>query len=216
AQQVENAVATITTAKPAGPNWRDDDKCGSNSELPPGPGVVGCNPDGKNPCCGPSGWCGSSPQHCDCEGCRDSRRSQGGSPEERLAPGYSVTTPKRIALVVPFRDRGAHLERFRERIQSHIESWRSKNIEHEWRVFVVEQFDNQLFNRGYLFNVGFRYATEYEQQSGKKFDCVVMHDIDILPLPVVDYGWCAVPNQLSGEIECWSWSVPYADNVGGV
>ncbi|CAK9108992.1 4-N-acetylgalactosaminyltransferase bre-4 (Bacillus thuringiensis toxin-resistant protein 4) (Bt toxin-resistant protein 4) (Beta-4-GalNAcT) [Durusdinium trenchii] len=36
------------------------------------------------------------------------------------------------------------------------------------------------------------------------------------PTPVVDYGWCIYPNQLSGEIECWGWGVPYPDNVGGV
>ncbi|CAJ1415016.1 unnamed protein product [Effrenium voratum] len=76
-----------------------------------------------------------------------------------------------------------------------------KGIKHMWKVFVVEQFDNQLFNRGYLFNVGFHFATLEEQKTGEKFDCVVMHDIDILPTPVVDYGWCQWPNQLSGEIE---------------
>ena len=52
-----------------------------------------------------------------------------------------------------------------------------------------------------------------EKATGLKFDCVVMHDIDILPTPVVDYGWCIYPNQLSGEIECWGWSVPYPDNA---
>merc|ERR1719253_2338903 len=43
-----------------------------------------------------------------------------------------------------------------------------------------------------------------------------MHDIDIVPTPTVDYGWCLYPIQLSGGIECWSGSVPYPDNVGGV
>ncbi|CAJ1370798.1 unnamed protein product [Effrenium voratum] len=114
---------------------------------------------------------------------------------------YNLQAPKRIALVVPFRDRGPHLEKFRDRIQSHISSWATKGIKHMWKVFVVEQFDNQLFNRGYLFNVGFHFATLEEQKTGEKFDCVVMHDIDILPTPVVDYGWCQWPNQLSGEIE---------------
>ncbi|CAL1147715.1 unnamed protein product, partial [Cladocopium goreaui] len=84
---------------------------------------------------------------------------------------YNLESPKRIALVVPFRDRGTHLEKFRERIQSHIASWERKGIHHSWKVYVVEQFDEQLFNRGYLFNVGFQYATVDEKNTGQKFDC---------------------------------------------
>ena len=43
-----------------------------------------------------------------------------------------------------------------------------------------------------------------------------MQDIDIIPLQMVDYGWCIWPNQIAGEIECWQWTVPYVESVGGV
>jgi len=31
----------------------------------------GCDPDGNQPCCSVSGWCGNSPEHCRCKGCID-------------------------------------------------------------------------------------------------------------------------------------------------
>ena len=32
-----------------------------------------CSPNSKNPCCSPHGYCGISVDHCECEGCIDSR-----------------------------------------------------------------------------------------------------------------------------------------------
>lgn len=175
-----------------------------------------CNPDGAFPCCSPSGWCGASTEHCTCEGCVDYRSAKLSALAAAEVSHYKEDSNKTIAVVIPFRDRGVHLERFRERIQSHAEAWNARGIHHTWVVFVVEQFDQALFNRGWLFNAGFHFAQEYARKTGTPFDCVVMQDIDLLPEPSVDYGWCIWPIQLSGEIECWSWSVPYADNVGGV
>jgi len=199
-------------------NFRHDHKCGPNGELPNGQ-TAGCDPKGVFPCCSVSGWCGSTAAHCSCRGCIDYRKGSQPSGALGLSPEqlpYNESAPKSIALVVPFRDRGTHLEKFRQRIQLLIEAWNVRGIRHKWMVFVVEQFDNELFNRGGLFNIGFEYAMAYEKRTGTPFDCVVMHDIDILPTITVDYGWCLLPIQLSGEIECWDWSTPYADNVGGV
>lgn len=195
--------------KKAKVQWREDNRCGIKTPGNEGK-TIGCNPTGKYPCCSPAGWCGDSSSHCTCNGCIDYRQQQ------KSEETYHLQKPKAIALVVPFRDRASHLENFRERIEELVEAWNKKDIKHTWVVFVVEQFDNELFNRGWLFNVGFKYAMEYARQNSMKFDCVVMHDVDILPTPVVDYGWCLWPNQLSGEIECWKNSVPYQDSTGGV
>lgn len=195
--------------------WREDEKCGPSNPLPDG-GAAQCNPDGSFPCCSASGWCGASGEHCTCQGCVDYRSMKLQETAKAELSQYSEETNKTIALVIPFRDRGVHLERFRERMQAHVESWRSRGVGHTWVVFVVEQFDNALFNRGWLFNVGFQLSREHAKKTGTLFDCVVMQDIDLLPEDAVDYGWCIWPMQLSGEIECWSWSVPYPDNVGGV
>ncbi|CEM25414.1 unnamed protein product [Vitrella brassicaformis CCMP3155] len=50
------------------PPWRTDGRCGEEFKQDNGkPGE--CDPYSPSPCCSPSGWCGSSPQHCQCEGC---------------------------------------------------------------------------------------------------------------------------------------------------
>lgn len=194
------------------PRWREDFACGPSVLGDDGSPSAECDPASDNPCCAQSGWCGSTAEHCECAGCVDFRPSGSAGPTK----DYDMSSSKHIALVVPFRDREAHLERFRERIKSHVQAWNAKGIRHNWTVYVVEQYDNELFNRGYLFNAGFRSALEQAKLTGRPYDCVVMHDIDIIPQAVVDYGWCQWPNQLSGEIECHSWSAPYPDNVGGV
>lgn len=194
---------------------RQDGKCGKANPTPDGkPGI--CDPDGLNPCCAPSGWCGSTPAHCTCSGCINYSIGPATSDEDEDEGAYDELKPKSIAIVVPFRDRGAHLDGFRIRIRALIEAWRARGANHSWTVVIAEQFDNALFNRGYLFNAGFQLALSLGSKDGRSFDCVVMHDIDILPEPNVDYGWCRQPIQLSGEISCWQGTVPYPTNVGGV
>lgn len=34
-----------------------------------------CNPQSQWPCCSPFGWCGNTPAHCTCAGCRDERNT---------------------------------------------------------------------------------------------------------------------------------------------
>jgi hypothetical protein len=48
---------------------RDDNRCGTLFPLPSGQASQ-CHP-GREPCCSDSGWCGSSEQHCNCDGCVD-------------------------------------------------------------------------------------------------------------------------------------------------
>eukprot|EP00929_Paragymnodinium_shiwhaense_P071647 TRINITY_DN36400_c0_g1_i1.p1 TRINITY_DN36400_c0_g1~~TRINITY_DN36400_c0_g1_i1.p1 ORF type:complete len:975 (-),score=197.42 TRINITY_DN36400_c0_g1_i1:1004-3928(-) len=206
------AAAVLDSAKADIVRWRSDYACGT-ARLPDGRPAE-CDPQSQYPCCSSSGWCGLSQSHCNCDGCRDFREQ----PEDlsQKYGTYDERTPKAIAIVVPFRDRGMHLKGFRQKITNLIEHWNKIGVKHQWVVFIVEQFDDTLFNRGYLFNVGFQLAQQYAKNIARDFDCVVMHDIDILPTPDVDYGWCMWPNQLCGEIDCWGDSVPYQTNVGGV
>eukprot|EP00747_Dinoflagellata_sp_TGD_P086803 gnl/TRDRNA2_/TRDRNA2_163422_c1_seq2.p1 gnl/TRDRNA2_/TRDRNA2_163422_c1~~gnl/TRDRNA2_/TRDRNA2_163422_c1_seq2.p1 ORF type:complete len:1074 (+),score=210.53 gnl/TRDRNA2_/TRDRNA2_163422_c1_seq2:289-3222(+) len=120
----------------------------------------------------------------------------------------ALSNSKSIAMIVPFRDRGKHLVRFKESIARLASTW----VNYSFTIVVVEQYDNALFNRGYLFNAGFQAALASE----RPFDCVVIHDVDLLPEPNVDYGQCEWPTQLSGEISCWHDSVPYKESAGGV
>ena len=41
--------------------WSSNGQCGKKIE---------CDPESDAPCCSESGWCGNTPAHCDCPGCR--------------------------------------------------------------------------------------------------------------------------------------------------
>eukprot|EP00971_Amphidinium_carterae_P272520 5409249-Amphidinium_carterae.1 len=117
-----------------------------------------------------------------------------------------------IAAVIPFRGRGKHLQKFFAHISQFLNSPIAAT--YCWSFYFVEQYDVDLFNRGWLFNVGFAMS----QVENRNFKCITIQDLDTLPEvgAEVDFGDCVVPTQLSSEIECYGWLPPYADNAGGV
>ncbi|CAE8700024.1 unnamed protein product [Polarella glacialis] len=132
-------------------------------------------------------------------------------PENSKLAGQTGRNPSRVVVVIPFRDREPHLVKFRE-------YWRwfanisRQHVDVVWDIFVIEQFDNLLFSRGWLFNVGFAAA----MKQGIKAKCYVIQDIDYLPEKGVDYSDCPQPTQLSSEIDRYKWSVPYPNSAGGI
>ena len=82
----------------------------------------------------------------------------------------------KLGIIVPYRDRQEHLEKFIKQIPSYL-----SNNDIEYELIVVEQSDKKPFNRGKLLNIGFLEA--------KKLDCnyVVFHDVDMIPIDV-DYS----------------------------
>merc|ERR1712178_472525 len=49
--------------------FRADFRCGEKNIRLPDDSVVECDPVNGAPCCSALGWCGSSKQHCACNGC---------------------------------------------------------------------------------------------------------------------------------------------------
>jgi len=92
-------------------------------------------------------------------------------------------------VIVPYRNRPEQLEVFKKYISNYLYS---KRIHHE--VIVVEQKDDNPFNRGLLLNWGCRKA----EWTG--CDYVVFHDIDMLPVDV-DYSYSDVPIHLVENLE---------------
>jgi hypothetical protein len=43
----------------------------------------------------------------------------------------------------------------------------------------------------------------------REWDCVVLHDVDLVPHPGVPYTECDSPIQLGSELEHFNWGVPY-------
>ena len=98
---------------------------------------------------------------------------------------------RRLAIIVPYRDRKLHLDQFVPHMRAYFARDKlDKDI--DYRVLIVEQEAGLPFNRGALKNAGFLLA---ETQS----DYCCFHDIDYLPIwadyssvdcptPIVWYG----------------------------
>nr|CAG4641938.1 EOG090X0AZ6 [Eurycercus lamellatus] len=78
-----------------------------------------------------------------------------------------------LAVIVPFRNRFDELIEFLPHMHQFL---KNQSVSHE--IFVVNQVDDYRFNRASLINVGFLHIV----QNTKKFDYIVMHDVDLLPV----------------------------------
>jgi len=81
---------------------------------------------------------------------------------------------KKLSVVIPYRNREKHLEKFLENIEKFM-----SNI--VFNITVVEQFDDKLFNRGKLLNIGF----DYKKNTSDYF---CFHDVDMIPVKA-DYSY---------------------------
>jgi len=77
----------------------------------------------------------------------------------------------RVAIVVPFRNRHQQLSTF----LSHMIPFLQKQSIH-FGIYIVDQQDKLDFNRAGLFNIGF-----VEALKDSEWDCVIFHDVDLLP-----------------------------------
>ncbi|KAG6462526.1 hypothetical protein O3G_MSEX013318, partial [Manduca sexta] len=78
----------------------------------------------------------------------------------------------KVAILVPYRNRERNLAVFVYYMHTFL-----MKQDLEYRIFVIEQAGGELFNRGKLFNIGFTEMMKYND-----WHCVVLHDVDILPL----------------------------------
>ena len=92
---------------------------------------------------------------------------------------------KKLGIIVPYRNRFDQLQEFKREIKKYLSR---KKIPFE--IYVIQQDDAKLFNRGVLLNIGYTYA--------KKDNCdyVVFHDVDMIPFRV-DYSYNEIPIHLA-------------------
>lgn len=81
-----------------------------------------------------------------------------------------TTGKKKLAVIVPFRDRFEELLQFVPHMNRFLGN---QKIPHH--IFVVNQVDRFRFNRASLINVGFLFVKD-------TFDYIAMHDVDLLPM----------------------------------
>ncbi len=92
----------------------------------------------------------------------------------------------RFCVFIPYRDRANHLAELLPRLtQTLQQDPRMTGVLS--RVVIVEQNDDQPFNRGALFNAGFLVEEE-------SFDYVCFHDVDFVPIDV-DYSMPELPTR---------------------
>lgn len=102
-----------------------------------------------------------------------------------------------ISVVVPYRDRAAHLEQFIPAIINAI-----PGVE----ILVVEQGNDKPFNRGALCNVGFIFSSHSH---------IIFHDVDMIPQGV-DYSPQNGATHLATAASQFDYKMPYLQYFGGV
>lgn len=108
---------------------------------------------------------------------------------------------KKLALIVPYRNREEHLLQFVPHMKKFL-----GNL--PYRLFLIEQAEGKSFNRGKLLNIGFSLAKD-------TFDYVCFHDIDMLPVKA-DYSYPEAPTHLATHVEQFDFAMPYDYYFGGV
>ncbi|KAL3881285.1 hypothetical protein ACJMK2_027740 [Sinanodonta woodiana] len=77
----------------------------------------------------------------------------------------------KVAVIIPFRNRYRHLVILLKVLLPVL-----KRQQLDFRIFVVEQYGNDTFNKGRVMNAGFKEAWKLED-----FRCFVFHDVDLIP-----------------------------------
>lgn len=118
-----------------------------------------------------------------------------------------VNTKTNTFIIIPYRNRKTNLLYFIQYMKHYLRD-NINNIE----FMIVEQDDNLPFNRGRLANVGIKLIRDNNSHN----PCVIIHDVDLLPFPGVDYMNCNKPFHMSHELQHLSWKTHYDHYFGGV
>ena len=114
----------------------------------------------------------------------------------------------RMAVVVPYRLRKFHLNVFLNNIIALLQFQRQA-----FTIFIIEHTHDVAFNRGASFNAAFRII----QRLRYKYDCYVLHDVDMVNENLCNYYQCgAHPRHLSVQVEKAGYALYYKQYVGGV
>jgi hypothetical protein len=120
------------------------------------------------------------------------------------------------AIIIPYRNRSYHLAEFMAYMRDYLQDNFPKS---EFSLWIIEQNDDELFNRAWLTNVGVKEILAHNP----KTQCITLHDVDLVPdnnltsgVGIVPYDVCTLPTQLGSELQHFKWGVPYDESFGGV
>lgn len=110
------------------------------------------------------------------------------------------------AIIVCYRNRTEQLQSFLYNMHTFLQK---QNI--HYKIYVIEQTFDSEFNRGKLFNVGYREVT-MRSLAG----CFIFHDVDLMPENVNNiYGCTNYPRHMSTSIDVFDYNLPYYTIFGG-
>ncbi|XP_022823100.1 beta-1,4-galactosyltransferase 4-like [Spodoptera litura] len=93
----------------------------------------------------------------------------------------------------------------------HIHKYLKKQLL-EYRIFVIEQFGTEKFNKGTLYNIAY-----LETQLFGTWDCLIFHDVDLIPEDErIPYTCSNHPIHLAASVESFNYSLLYPTIFGGV
>jgi hypothetical protein len=97
---------------------------------------------------------------------------------------FLINKGHKLSIIIPYRKREEALKT----IIPALEAYLPKQVE-KYEILVIEQNDNELFNKGLLNNIGFLLTSEDS-------DYVCFHDVDLIP-QYSDYSYPIKPSHLS-------------------
>ncbi|KAL5010287.1 hypothetical protein ScPMuIL_012592 [Solemya velum] len=119
----------------------------------------------------------------------------------------NCSTPHRVAIIVPYRDREIHLKIFLTNLHIFLQE---QNI--DYGLFVVELAPEVPFNRALLLNVGY-----LESSKLYNYNCFIFHDVDLIPEDGRNLYICAdEPRHMSVAVDKFHYKLPYPSLFGGV
>lgn len=118
-----------------------------------------------------------------------------------LNPSSTSGKPPKMGLVIPYRNREAHLKEFIPYLTKFL-----KDI--PFHLFIIEQSPEKGFNNGALLNIGYLY-------SKSSCDYLCFHCVDMLPVSA-DYSYPTSPTRVASQIEQYNFGIPYPTYFGGV
>jgi len=114
---------------------------------------------------------------------------------------------QKVLIVVPYRDRKDHLDRLLFVLHPFLQRQQIS-----YCIVVAEQTNAGKFNKGLLMNAAFQ-----EFKNLYDFNCVVFHDVDMLPENDKNMYLCKKdPVHLSPKINKYNYRYPYGTDFGGV
>jgi beta-1,4-galactosyltransferase 1 len=114
---------------------------------------------------------------------------------------------EKLAIIIPYRDRKDNLAL----LLKHLHPLLQRQGRY-YRVFVVEQYGDDIFNKGRIMNIGVSEAMKVDN-----FDCFIFHDVDLIPENDLNIYECAAePRHLCPSIDEMRYNLMYYNLVGGV